>query len=358
MSEIKTDTQSSDKAGPKFLVVDDESFNRSLLVRHLNNEGITNVDTADNGREALDILKGGDADVILLDINMPEMDGFEVLRQLKADMRLRHIPVIMISGVEGVESVVECIELGAEDYLQKPFNPVILRARVNACLDKKRFRDQERHYLDRVKSEKERADKLLNVILPPAAAAELKISGAVVPRRFDNVAVLFADIVSFTSFCESHEPEQVVTGLQKLFEKFEELTSEFRMEKIKTIGDEYMSTAGLLEPNMDPLLSSVKCAIAMIEATKSMEIDWQIRAGVNQGPVIGGIVGQQKYQYDVWGDTVNTAARMTAAASPNTVAMNYDSWLIVQDYCEGRSLGQMEIKGKGKIEVIECYGMR
>lgn len=359
MNEMQTESATPEKTGPSFLAVDDESFNLSLLVRHLEREGYDNVETAENGKIALEKARKMDADVILLDINMPEMNGLEVLRELKADMRLRNIPVIMISGVEGVESVVECIELGAEDYLQKPFNPIILRARVNACLEKKRFRDQERHYLDRVKSEKARGDQLLNVILPPAAAAELKASGAVQSRRFENVAILFVDIVGFTSFCESHDPHAVVDGLQALFCKFEELTNKHRMEKIKTIGDEYMCTAGLLETNMEPLISAVRCAIEMVEVTKTLEdLNWKVRAGVHIGPVIGGIVGEQKYQFDVWGDTVNTAARMTSQASPDTVAMTYDTWIQVQDYCDGRSLGKMPIKGKGDIEVIECYGLR
>jgi CheY-like chemotaxis protein len=132
------------------LVVDDNEDNRYTLTRRLAREGYTTVVTATNGREALDLLSARRFDLVLLDVMMPELNGYEVLERLRADDRLRHVPVIMISAVDQIESVVRCIELGAEDYLPKPFNPVLLRARVGACLEKKRLRDQELRYLQDV----------------------------------------------------------------------------------------------------------------------------------------------------------------------------------------------------------------
>jgi adenylate cyclase len=142
----------------------------------------------------------------LLDIEMPEMNGLEALEALKSDMKQRDIPMIMISGIEEIDSIVRRIELGAEDYLAKPFNPVMLRARVNACIEKKRLRDMEGKHLSLIKSEKKKSDQLLNVILPSAAASELKATGKVAPRSYDNAAILFCDIVSLTSFCSQHPP--------------------------------------------------------------------------------------------------------------------------------------------------------
>jgi adenylate cyclase len=343
--------------GPKILAVDDEDFNLKLLIRHLDKEGFTNVTTAGNGEEALDALRGNDFDLVLMDIEMPEMDGLAALETVKSDMRLRDIPVIMISGVEEMDSIVKSIELGAEDYLSKPFNPVMLRARVNASLEKKRLRDMESSHLSQIKTEKKKSDQLLNVILPSAAASELKATGKVMPRSYDNAAILFCDIVGFTTFCSSHSPEEVVGGLQELFVKFEEITNRYQMEKIKTIGDEFMAGAGLTLQNFQPLLSTVKCGHDMVEATKTMDNGWEVRVGVHAGPVVAGIVGDEKYQFDVWGDTVNTAARMTGLGSPGTVVMTLESWMQVQDDCEGRSLGQVEVKGKGAIEVVECTGV-
>ena len=136
--------------GPALLVVDDNEDNRYTLVQRLRRLRYTNVTTAVDGRQALEQLQARDFDLVLLDVMMPELNGYEVLERMRADERLRHVPVVMISATDQVESVVRCIELGAEDYLPKPFNPVILRARVGACLEKKRLRDQEIRYLQDV----------------------------------------------------------------------------------------------------------------------------------------------------------------------------------------------------------------
>ena len=135
---------------PALLIVDDNEDNRYTLTQRLRRLHYTNVTTAVDGRQALQLLRDRDIDLVLLDVMLPELNGYEVLEQLKADERLRHVPVIMISALDQVESVVRCIELGAEDYLPKPFDPVILRARIGACLEKKRLRDQEVRYLQDV----------------------------------------------------------------------------------------------------------------------------------------------------------------------------------------------------------------
>jgi DNA-binding response OmpR family regulator len=135
---------------PVLLIVDDNEDNRYTLTQRLKRLHYTNVTTAGDGRQALQLLEQRDIDLVLLDVMMPELNGYEVLERLKADERLRHVPVIMISALDQVESVVKCIELGAEDYLPKPFDPVILRARIGACLEKKRLRDLEVQYLQEV----------------------------------------------------------------------------------------------------------------------------------------------------------------------------------------------------------------
>jgi sigma-B regulation protein RsbU (phosphoserine phosphatase) len=153
--------------GPALLVVDDNDDNRYTLTRRLTREGYTNLTTATNGREALDLLQSKRFDLILLDIMMPDMNGYEVLERMKAaGAELRNIPVIMISALSEIESVVRCIELGAEDYLPKPFNPTLLRARVGASLEKKRLRDEVRAGLARLGQEMDAARKLQLGMLP------------------------------------------------------------------------------------------------------------------------------------------------------------------------------------------------
>ena len=140
----------ADASGPALLVVDDNEDNRYTLVQRLRRLGYTDIATAVDGRRALECLRERAFDLVLLDVMMPELNGYEVLERLRADDQLRHLPVIMISAVDQLESVVRCIELGADDYLPKPFNPILLRARVGACLEKKRLRDHEVRYLQDV----------------------------------------------------------------------------------------------------------------------------------------------------------------------------------------------------------------
>jgi CheY-like chemotaxis protein len=203
------------------LVVDDDENNRYALAQRLGREGYANVALAANGRQALDRLASGSFDCVLLDIMMPELDGYQVLERMKADPVLRYVPVIVISALAELDSAVRCIELGADEYLAKPFNRVLLRARVHACLDRKRLHDLEITHLAEIERQRQRADRLLHAILPAAAVAELEATDRVQPRRFDSVAVFFADIVGFTTYCDRHPPEEVVANLQLLVESFE-----------------------------------------------------------------------------------------------------------------------------------------
>ena len=179
------------------LVVDDNEVNRDLLARRLQRQGHV-VTVAEDGLQALEMLRRDPFDLVLLDIMMPQMNGYQVLENLKADEKLRHIPVIMISAVDDIDSVVRCIELGAEDYLSKPFNPVLLRARISACLEKKRLRDKEQAYLLELGLEKEKSERLLLNILPKAIAQRLKHGESTIADSFAEVTVMFADLVGFT----------------------------------------------------------------------------------------------------------------------------------------------------------------
>lgn len=337
------------------LVVDDNESNRYTLTHRLRREGYNEIAEAGNGHQALKILSERRFDLVLLDIMMPEMNGYEVLERLKSDMSLRDIPVIMISAVDELDSVVRCIELGAEDYLLKPFNAVLLRARVGACLEKKRLRDQEASYLAQIESQKRRADELLHAIFPAAAVQELKATNTVRPRRFEEVAVLFCDVVEFTDFCDKHPPEQVIEHLQALVANFEILATQHGMEKIKTIGDAFMATAGMFNEVEDAALASVRCGLAMVEAARALDAGWDVRVGIHFGPVVAGVVGRRQYIFDLWGDTVNVAARIVAEAEPGAVVVSAPGWLRLRNRCRGSSMGFVPLKGKGRLELIHCH---
>jgi adenylate cyclase len=333
------------------LVVDDNKLNRDMLTRRLERLGYK-VSCAENGSDALKKLKTEPFDLLLLDIVMPVMDGFEVLERLKAEPSLSEIPVIVLSASDHLDHAVKCIQRGAKDYLTKPFNPVLLQARIGSCLERKRLRDQEISYLRQIQQEKERSDELLHVILPREIAAELKDTHVVKPRRFEKVGILFCDVVGFTAYSDQHRPEEILSHLQTLVEAFEQLCVQHNLEKIKTIGDAFMATAGLLIPLENPALNCASCGLDMVAVARKLRPRWQVRVGIHVGPVIAGVVGHRKYQYDIWGDAVNTASRMQAAANAGSVCVNKETWNLIAKHCRGRPLGRINVKGKGKQELF------
>ena len=336
------------------LVVDDNEDNRYTLTRRLKRQGYDEVATAEDGRKALELLDARPFDLVLLDIMMPEMDGYEVLEAMKANPKLRDIPVIMISALDEIDSIVRCIELGAEDYLPKPFNPTLLRARVEACLEKKRLRDRETANLKRPESEKESPGGLLRAILPAGAVQEFEETGAVKPRRFEDVAVLCCDVAGFAGYCDRHPPEAAVGELQGRFERFETIALEHGLEKARTVGSAFIATAGLPHPVADPLLQAARCGLAMAAGTAETATHLQARIGIHSGPVVAGVMGGLRFPYDLWGETVECAARIAEYADPGRVVMTAAVWMQIEDRCRGRACGPVALKGKGEVDLVEC----
>ncbi len=339
------------------LVVDDNEDNRYTLTRRLRRQGFDDLTEAASGREALEQIARRPFDLVLLDVMMPEMNGYQVLEHLKADEKLRHIPVIMISALSELDSVVRCIELGAEDYLPKPFNSVLLHARIGASLERKRLHDREHAHLAEIDRQRRRADDLLHAMLPLPAVDELKANDRIEPRRFDDVAVLFVDVVGFTSYCDRNPPEVVVAHLHHLAGTFEDITSAHGLEKIKTVGDAFMATGNLLERHADPVMASLCAAFALAEAAGGTPAGWQLRSGIHIGPVVAGVVGSRKFSFDIWGDTVNLAARLSSFGSDPAVHLSAGAWAHVAGRANGNSLGEVDVKGKGSVEIVRCLSV-
>lgn len=351
--------EKSQLATGRILVVDDDAMNREMLSRRLQRMGYK-IREASNGNHALDELKQRPFDLVLLDIIMPELDGFRTLEFMKTDPMLRHVPVIMLTALDEVESTVRCIEAGAEDYVPKPFNPVILRARINASLEKKRLRDQEQAALLQLQSERTKSERLLLNVLPQAIADRLKQGERTIVDSFHECTVVFADIVGFTQIVGKYSPSRTVQLLNELFSAFDRIAETHRLEKIKTIGDSYMMVGGVPTALTDHAAVCGQAALEMLENLRAFnrryQIDWAVRVGMNSGPVIGGIIGTKKFAYDLWGDTVNIASRMESHGQPWRIQLTESTRKLLGHKFKTEERGVIEIKNSEPMRVFHLIG--
>jgi adenylate cyclase len=347
------DITDASAASSHILVVDDNLSNRDLLSRRLMREGYR-VTAVENGEAALAVTAADSFDLVLLDMMMPGLSGFEVLCRLKADARTRHLPVIMISALDELDSAVRCIAAGAEDYLPKPFNPVVLRARVGASLEKKRL-------LDELRLEKERSEALLLNILPHSVVERMRRGEVVIADRIPQATVLFSDLVDFTSVSASHTPEETVKLLGVLFSQFDNLAIRHGLETIKTIGDGYMVTSGILAESSPECATAVaEMALSMLDATdaagRGIDKRLQLRIGIHTGgPIVAGVLGTHKIAYDVWGDAVNTAKRMETYGLPGRVHVSAVTRKALGNAFRFEPRGPIDVKGKGPMETYFLY---
>ena len=288
----------------QMLVVDDNRVNRLLLTRALEQNG-HQVANAENGKIGLEMLRAKSYDVVLLDIDMPEINGFEVLEALLEDEELRYLPVIMTSASDELDRVVKCIEMGAEDYLVKPLNPVLLRARVNASLEKKRLRDEQR--------------RLFRTFATPEVAEQLLRDGFSLGGKYVTASIMFTDIRSFTTFSEKQEPSEIIEMLNDYFAiMFDAITANNGTVN-QMQGDGLMAIFGAPAQDDQHCEKAVNAALEMIELLKVFneqrvtqgKTEVRIGIGIATGKVIAGYTGtQHRATYTCVGDTVNLAARI------------------------------------------------
>jgi adenylate cyclase len=353
------------------LVVDDGEINRDLLQRRLKKRGF-GVQVAENGRQALQMIRSNNFDLVLLDIIMPEMDGYQVLEILKKDKELRRIPVIMISALDEIDSVVRCLKLGAEDYLQKPFNQVILNAKISASLDRKWLRDRERDYVEKLKIERQklqeeqkRSEELLLNILPKPIADRLRKGESTIADSFSEATVLFSDLVGFTELSTGISASRLVEKLNKIFSAFDRLTEKYGLEKIKTIGDAYMLVGGVPTSHaahVEIVETVADMALEMLEEIKRLNEenheDFRIRVGIHTGPVVAGVIGQKKFIYDLWGDTVNIASRMESQGVPDCIQVSETTYEHIKEKFIFEQRDPFYVKGKGEMVTYLLKGRK
>ena len=334
------------------LVVDDDRVNRTLLARTLERSGHT-VTTAENGVEALTMLADTVPDVVLLDVVMPELDGMSVLERMKDDEALRDVPVIMISALDDFDSVVRCIELGAEDYLPKPFDPVLLRARIRAGLDKRRLHELERA----------RVRDVFARFLPESVVDEVLLRSNGDPRlggvRLVGTA-LFSDLRGFTTFAESTPPDAVIDVLNRYFSEMSDAVLDNGGTLLSYLGDGILAVFGAPIASDDHADRALATAREMVYERLPRFNDWvrhaghgdgfRMGVGVCSGPFMSGNVGsERRLEYTAIGDTVNTASRLEELTKelPHPVLIAHTTTELLRDGADGLAyVDEIEVRGR------------
>jgi class 3 adenylate cyclase len=327
--------------GAYLLVVDDNKVNRLLLTRSLELQG-HRVASAENGRVALDMLRREVFDLLLLDMEMPEMDGFQVLEQLVGDLQLRDIPVIVTSSLEGLDNVVRCIELGAEDYLNKPVNPVLLKARIGASLEKKRLRDQQK--------------ELVRRFATPEVAQDLQQSGFSLGGKRVEGTVMFSDIRGFTAMAESQPPEETIDLLNTYYTLMFDAISGHGGIVSLIVGDGLMAIFGAPLPLPQHGEAAVRTALEMIQLIDLFNLDRvaigkpeiRIGIGIASGEMVAGYAGTNaRATYTCIGNTVNLASRLEAhtKAAARTILIDGETRATLGEHIAMEPLGAVSFKG-------------
>lgn len=345
----------------RVLIVDDSRTLRRILVQELNSIGIHNIVQAGDGLEALQRLKGGDIDLMLLDMEMPELDGLGVLQMLKEEDRAMSFSIIVISGADDLSGPIKCIQMGAEDYLPKPFDPVLLQARIFSSFEKKRLRMLDRQRLEDLEREKQlleaeqmKTEKLMLNILPRPIAERLKRGEKNISGSYPDVSILFSDLVGFTSLASKTTAAELVKLLNDLFTRFDKRADAIGLEKIKTIGDAYMAAGGLPIPRPDHAELCAEMALGMFDDltafNRENDKDLRMRIGVDSGPVVAGVIGYTKFSYDLWGNAVNMASRMESTAPPGKIQVSTATFERLRDRYLFHAAGLVEVKGIGPVQ--------
>jgi class 3 adenylate cyclase len=297
------------------LVVDDEEQNRSLLRDPLEARGYE-IAEAENGLQALEKVAGRPPDVILLDLMMPKMDGFEVCRRLKKDSKTAHIPILMATALSERKERLMGIQAGANDFLTKPIDIQDVILRVDNAVYAKQLHDQ-------LQVEQEKSEQLLLSILPKPIAERMKNGETNIADSYPDVTVLLADLVGFTSLSAHIGPEQIVQLLNEIFSAFDLLAEKHGLETIKTIGDAYMVAGGISFPRPDHAEASAELAINLREEIERLNQQYntsvRLRIGICTGPVVAGVIGCRRFAYDLWGETVNLACCLEATGEAGKI---------------------------------------
>ena len=316
-------------------------------LRSMLSGGGNNLIFCENEKAALPVLEKRKVGIILINIQLESIHGFELLQRLKSNPNSADAYKIVISdsNADGAR-LVKGFKEGAVDYISSPFNPNLVKAKIEV-FKTLYFKDQ-------------RINQLLVNIFPENVLNDLNTIGKFSPKRIENGVVLFTDFVAFSKFAKHGKPMNLLRQLEKYFNKFDEIMDRFNLEKIKTIGDAYMAIGGVTEKTSNPAIRACLAALEMRNYIKNQKDFgkatsgefWEIRIGLHSGPLVAGIIGSKKMSFDVWGDTVNVAARAEQHSSANSITITDKIASEIQPYFDLHHRGEIEIKHAGLVDMF------
>ncbi|MEP1151753.1 MAG: response regulator [Balneola sp.] len=384
------------------LVVDDHPALVTLIKHKLIHRGFE-VLTAQNGEDAFEIVKSKIPDLVISDIEMPVMDGYQLCTKIKESESYGHIPVILVTSMVTTDSLMKGISAGADNYLTKPYDDETLFSKVDELLKKPLSRISEREALkvnvegkeysikadlehlinllvstykntlaqnieletvkQRLKSinqeleySKEEHQELLQNVFPEKIAESLLAYGTVTPERFEEVTIMFTDFDGFSKVVPTLSPEELIHSLSYYFDKYDEFSEEHNLIKIKTIGDSYMAVGGLPEKNnthtIDVVLTALKMKRFMKQASEEKDHNvpvFPLRIGIHTGQAVVGVIGKKRFAYDIWGDAVNLASRMEQNAEDSFINISESLYQKIHEYFECETRGMIEVKNMGTV---------
>ncbi|MBL8642592.1 MAG: response regulator [Rhodospirillaceae bacterium] len=331
------------------LVVDDEPFYASLVERILKQAGYANITTLNDAREVAELHAARDFDLILLDVHMPHLSGLEVIERLKAVEQHDYVPVIVMTGDSEIETRFAALAAGAKDFLVKPPRKEEMLSRIRNLLEVRLLtRENE--------AERDRFQQLLRNILPGHVIDRLNKGEANIVDNCNDVAILFADLVGFSSVCAKLDSQIIVDDLNKIFLAIDRLADAHRIEKIKTVGDAYMAASGLTGEDPEHFGRMADFAVAVMAEIETLQPrlshPYSFRIGIERGPLIAGVLRGLRSVFDVWGDTVNAAARLQSASTPGKITVSKH----FADALDGRFdlelRGELDLRGVGSTEAF------
>lgn len=352
-------TTSTDVFNGKVLIVDDQSANVQLLVQMLRGAGYAFVTSTTNSADVCSLHLKNRYDLILLDLQMPRMDGFQVMEGLKEIETDGYLPVLVITAQPSHK--LRALRAGAKDFISKPFDLAEVLIRVYNMIEVRMLHLETKRLYDQVVAAQRKSELLLLNVLPQSIAERLKGRAdvtedgftEVIADSFAEVTVLFADVVEFTNFSEGVSVEVLLGVLNDIFSRFDKIADARGLEKIKTIGDSYMVAAGLPIPVADHAVRAAHMALDMIAAMNSFNEQsphkLNVRIGIDTGAAVGGVVGKHKFLYDLWGDVVNTASRMESHGVPGRIQVTEATRNLLGKPFVLEKRGAIDVKGKGEM---------